>query len=109
MYSELRLGPICSTISTLSRRIQKRFPGSGLCKVAVELLRVAEDNQRVTEQLRSPIWQVRAFTALAVAMLGALALWALLELTRMAGGGIGGVAELLRLCPTLALTPRSPT
>ena len=29
-------------------------------------------------------------------MLGALALWALLELARMAAGGIGGVAELLQ-------------
>jgi len=96
MYSELRPGPICSTIATLSRRIEERFPGSGLGKVAVELLRVAEDNQRVAERLRGPIWQVRAFTALAVVMLGALALWALLELAQMAAGGIGGVAELLQ-------------
>ncbi len=95
-YSELRPGPICSTITTLVRRIQERFPGSGLGRVADELLRVAEENQRVAGQLQHPLWQVRAFTALAVAMLIALVLWAVLELMQMAAGRIGGVAELLQ-------------
>lgn len=96
MYSELRPGPIRSTIETLSRRIQERFPESGLGHVAGELLHVADENQRVAERLRGPIWRVRAFTALAVAMLVALASWALLELGQRAAGGIGGVAELLQ-------------
>ncbi len=94
--SELHPGPISSTITRLTRRIQERFPGSGLSNVAAELLRVAELNQRIIEQLRRPLWQVRAFTALAVSALAALVLWAMLELAGMATGRIGGVAELLQ-------------
>jgi len=94
--SELHPGPINSTITRLAQRIQERFPGSGLSNVAAELLRVAELNQRITEQLRRPLWQVRVFTALAVAALAALVFWAMLKLTGMVTGRIGGVAELLQ-------------
>ncbi len=40
-YSELHPTPISSTISVLARRIQERFPGSGLSQVAAELVTVA--------------------------------------------------------------------
>ena len=40
-YGELHPAPVCSTISVLARRIHERFPGSGLSKVAAELVTVA--------------------------------------------------------------------
>lgn len=95
-YSELRPAPVCSTITLLARRIQERFPGSGLSQVAAELVRVADQNQRVVEHSRRPLWWVRVLTALAIAALVALVLWAAIQLTHMATGGGASVTELLQ-------------
>ncbi len=45
-YSELHPTPISSTISVLARRIQERFPGSGLSQVAAELVKLAGQTNR---------------------------------------------------------------
>ena len=69
MYSELKLELIVKTLATLRNRIQERFPGSGLGRVAEELLRNAEQTGPLLEQLRRPNWLIRAGVGLAVAVI----------------------------------------
>jgi hypothetical protein len=83
-YSELSAGPICATLALLARRIQERFPGSGLSEVAAELVRVAGQNQEVVEHLRRPLWWLRGLTVLVIGALVALTAWVALQLARMA-------------------------
>ncbi len=82
-YSELDSGLVCETIERLVRRIAERFPSSGLSKVAAELLRVAQENQRVIEKLRRPTWWVRSATVITVLILIALLSWIGLRIFEM--------------------------
>jgi hypothetical protein len=95
-YSELHPTPISLTISVLARRIEERFPGSGLSQVAAELVRVAAQNQSVIENLRRPLWWLRGLTALTIAALIGLVLWAALELRTLIKGGAFTLAEVLQ-------------
>ena len=95
-YSELHPTPISSTISVLARRIQERFPGSGLSQVAAELVKVAGQNQSVIEHLRRPLWWLRGLTTLTIVALIGLVLWAALELRTLVKGGTFTLAEVLQ-------------
>lgn len=95
-YGQLQSAPVRSTIEALKARIEERFPGSGLANVGAELLVVADQNQSVIEQLRQPHWPIRILTAITIAALFALALWAVLHLVSRTTGDIGGVADLLQ-------------
>ena len=95
-FSELDPAPVASTISLLARRIQERFPGSGLSGVAAELVRVADQNQAIIEHLRRPLWWLRVLAALAIGALIALSVWAAVQLTRIAKGGSESLADLLQ-------------
>ena len=95
-YSELHPTPISSTISVLARRIHERFPGSGLSRVAAELVTVASQNQSVIENLRRPLWWPRGLAALTIAALIGLVLWAATELRNVVKGGTVTVAEVLQ-------------
>ena len=95
-YSELHPKPVCETITILARRIQERFPESGLSEVAAELVRVADHNQQVIEQLRRPLWWVRGLAASTIGALVALVLWAAFQLMKSAKAGTGSMAELLQ-------------
>jgi hypothetical protein len=95
-YSELNPAPICATIALLARRIQERFPGSGLSQVAAELVRVADQNQEVVKHARRPLWWLRGLTVLAIAALTALCAWVAVELVRMAKGGNESLSDLLQ-------------
>lgn len=94
-YSELHAEPIRATIEQLGRRIEERFPGSGLARVAAEMGGVAERNQQVVLQLRRPMWKLRAVTALAIGSVLGIAAWAAAQVARLAANGVGGVSELL--------------
>ncbi len=94
-YSELHPAPIRSTISLLARRIEERFPGSGLSRVAAELVWTAEENERVIEHLRRPFWWLRVLIAAAILGLLAVAAWGTTYLMRLASAGVGGVTDLL--------------
>ena len=95
-YSELNAAPVRATIERLARRIGERFPDSGLSRVAAELVRVAQKNQQVIEQLRQPLWWVRVMTVFTIAMLVALLLWAGLQLVHVVEVGKISVADLLQ-------------
>lgn len=61
-YSELQPALIIETARRLEQRIEERFPGSGLGRVAAELHRTAAETERVTARLRRPIWPLRLAT-----------------------------------------------
>lgn len=95
-YSELHPAPVCSTISVLARRIHERFPGSGLSKVAAELVTVAAQNQSVIENLRRPLWWLRGLATLTIAALIALVVWAAIEFRDLVKGGTFTLSEALQ-------------
>ena len=95
-YSQLRLAPIRETILVLERRIEERFPGSGLSRVAAELLRLADQNEGIVNYLRRPRSWVRVLTTIAIGAIIALVLWAVMTVIRMAARGVGNVADLLQ-------------
>jgi hypothetical protein len=95
-YSELRPTPICATISVLARRIEERFPGSGLGKVAAELVDVAGQNQSVIEHLRRPLLWLRALIALTIVALAGLLLWAVIELRIVVKAGEVTLSDVLQ-------------
>jgi hypothetical protein len=73
-YRELDVSHIITTCETLQRRIEERFPASGLSNVAKELCVVAGDAKRVAVGLGSPIRWVRWLTiAVALALCAGLA------------------------------------
>jgi hypothetical protein len=95
-YSELNAAPVSETIATLSRRIKERFPESGLSQVAAELVEVARANQHVIEELRRPLWWVRALTVIAIFALAGIVGWAGFVLYEIAKGGTLSLAEALQ-------------
>ena len=96
-YSELNAHTIRDTIEVLTRRVEERFPGSGLSRVSGELLQLAEENELVVERLRRPTWWLRALIALAVAGVGGLLLWTLAQLGFVATDRAADAAELLQV------------
>ena len=95
-YTELQPASIGSTITRLHRRIESRFPGSGLGRVAGELGQLAEVNQHVLRQLRRPLWWLRGLIGLAVIAVTVIVLWAAVHVMRVAGNGLGGFADALQ-------------
>jgi type II secretory pathway pseudopilin PulG len=95
-FTELRMAPIAKTIGNLHRRIEARFPGSGLSRVAAELIQLAELNATVMHQLGRPYWWLRGLIAVAVAGVVAIALWASTQLVPLLRSGLGGIADALQ-------------
>ena len=95
-YSELHPVPIASTITRLRRRIEARFPESGLSRVAAELVQLAEANEETLRQLRRPLWWLRGLIGLAVTAVAAVVLWAATQLAPVARSGLGGFADAVQ-------------
>jgi hypothetical protein len=95
-FTRLRLAPIAETIVRLDRRIEARFPGSGLGRVAAELVQLAEQNEAVLHRLIHPYWWLRGLIAVTVTGLMAIALWAFMQLLPFMRGGVGGIADALQ-------------
>ncbi|HYH79992.1 MAG TPA: hypothetical protein VEX86_09340 [Longimicrobium sp.] len=74
-YGELQPGLIIATIQRLEQRIEERFPGAGLGRVAAELYRVAAQTEATIDRLRRPIWALRIAAVLGVVTLLGFALW----------------------------------
>ena len=88
-FTDLDPAAVRTTIARLAARIAERLPGSGLGEVATELLSLADQAAGNVEQLRRPIWWLRALTALAIASVVALAGWVGYQLMQSASAGLG--------------------
>ena len=66
MYRSLNSEKILDTIATLGRRIDERFPGSGLGKVCQELLAIAGESQKRSAWIAKPQRTLRVITAVLV-------------------------------------------
>ena len=95
MYNELKLDRITDTLAILRRRIEDRFPGSGLGKVAGELHSIATDTRPVLEQISRPNLYVRVSVAIVVVAIGFVLVAALryLPAQSLDVGGIGALLE----------------
>jgi hypothetical protein len=76
-FRELSPAHIVETAETLQRRIEERFPGSSLGRLAAELTDVARAAQQVSAWLAKPIRWVRVAVGVAVAVLAFLVFVAL--------------------------------
>ena len=72
-YRALDADAIIATCARLSGRIDERFHGSGLSKVARELLAVARDTTETIGHIRRPRWWIRSGVALALLSMLAIA------------------------------------
>ncbi len=60
---------IVETIATLQRRIEERFPGSGLATIASELHVISQDAVVRADRIRRPNWWLRAVIALLIGII----------------------------------------
>jgi len=68
-YEQLEADKIVTTIDTLHRRIEERFPQAGLTQVCAKLLEIARKAQERSAQIAEPIAGVRALSALVIAVI----------------------------------------
>src|SRR6266850_6628372 len=85
MYRTLNPDHIIQTIGRLHDRIQERFPGSGLSKVAAELRQIADEAVARTDWISKPLLPLRIGIGALVALLATVVLLALttLNITKM--------------------------
>ncbi len=69
MYRSLDPVRVVETADTLRRRIETRFPDSGLSRVAAELAAVATEAADRARWLARPHWPLRLLASLAIALL----------------------------------------
>jgi len=69
MYRNLDPVRVVETADSLRRRIEKRFPGSGLSRVGTELASVASEAAAHARWLAQPHWPLRLLASLAVLLL----------------------------------------
>jgi len=77
MYRQLDPERIIDTCAYLQRRIEYRFPGSGLGRVAAEVQDIARAASELSQWLAKPMPLVRGLVAIALAGLAALVVLAL--------------------------------
>ena len=94
MYRALDPAAIIKTSEALSNRIAERFPESGLSRVSLELVALAQESSHRIARLQRPYWPIRIAVLLAlVAILGATSG---LLLSMPLRTPVAGLAELLQ-------------
>ncbi len=95
MATELELSQVQETLRRLQRRIEERFPDSGLSRVAGDLCRIADETGPVLDEMRQPKWIVRGLVVLAVLLLLVLAggLFAVLSSMSVDVDGLGAMLQ----------------
>ncbi len=88
MYRELDPNRIIETSEQLQKRVEERFPGSSLSRIAVEVTGVVRAADQVSAWLARPILWVRVAVGIAVAVLAFLVIMAL-RVVNMDMTGIG--------------------
>lgn len=97
MYRHLDIERIVGTLSRLRDRIRERFPSSGLCAVAEELLTVGTQTRGVLERIRRPNRGLRVLVVFGIALIGlamVTAAWITYRTNSRAGSGAMGASEL---------------
>ena len=94
MYRALDPTAIIKTSKALSNRIAERFPDSGLSRVSLELVALAEESAHRIARLQRPYWPIRIVVLLGlIAILGATSG---LLLSMPLRAPVAGLAELLQ-------------
>lgn len=81
MYRSLDSEKIIKTIEVLGRKINERFPDSGLSKVCQELLTVADESQKRSEWIATPQKFLRVVIGIAITIIIAVLVLILLQTT----------------------------
>lgn len=68
-YRQLAPAEIIRTAQQLERRVNERFPGSGLGRVCAEIVRAARDAEAVADALAKPNYAIRGAVGLFIALL----------------------------------------
>lgn len=93
-YRRLDEARLLETLSTLRDRIEERFPGSGLARVAHELIGAAHEAIACVDYLRRPHWPVRA--AVALVLLVVFAVVAVLAASLRLPPRVDGIVDLVQ-------------
>ena len=95
MFRSLDAGLIVATADRLQRRISERFPGSGLSRVAAELLLVARETSARVAELSRPRWGLRAGIGVLILIMCAVAV---LTVSRLSlPGSFTALSEFVQL------------
>lgn len=62
MYRHLNPDKIVETLAILNKRIEERFPDSGIFKVSLELLKTGREAKSRAIWIGSPLWSIRVLT-----------------------------------------------
>lgn len=95
-YSELDPKHILATLDKLHLRIEERFPGSGLGKVAGEMKEVSVAIVQLVKKLPRPLWSIRFLIILAIGLMVGLAVWLCVFIARYIPAGETGLMEVLQ-------------
>lgn len=74
MYRHLNPDKIVETLAILNKRIEERFPDSGIFKVSLELLKTGREAKSRSFWINSPLWSIRVLTWALVGLI-AITFW----------------------------------
>jgi len=102
MDRRVRPEEVVKTVEQLSRRVEERFPGSGLLDVVRELLAIAREAAQRAEANQRPLLWVRGIVALLIAGIVAAIVEIPLQFGRL--GRMDTVSELIQVLePTIGI------
>jgi hypothetical protein len=86
--ARLDSGKVFDTLRRLTSRIEERFPGSSLGAISRQLSEMDDEQASVLSALRKPIYLLRVLTAIGLALLAALVVWAAVVLVSEMRSGV---------------------
>ena len=96
-YTLLRVGLILATIYRLHKRIEERFPNSGLLKVCAELIQEGEKNKATIQELKGPIWWLRGLSVFAILAILTIVIITITQLALQMAPGADGWVEWVQV------------
>lgn len=99
MYRKLAPARIVETALRLSKRVEERFPGSGLARVAAELYDVTREAESLSVWLARPNYRLRALVGVAIAALIGVVVAAVFQIE--GGVGVKSFGELVQVLEAL--------
>jgi hypothetical protein len=100
-YRALDAGRIVETADVLSRRIEERFPDSGLGRLSRELLAIARTTAERVQTVKRPHWPTRLLVAATIAGMVVLAAWTLRAIETSPDPGAVGVGSAVQIFESL--------